>query len=300
MGRMPQLIRALVAVLLATATLDALPRTLPRPAAAALQSGAARLSASALHARSADAAESAGVEAAPRKPAAKAKGNKAAKTSGNGEEEKETDVEIVTMEELKELKAQGKLRPGVKYVTPAMLLRQTSATANEKKVSVPRSPEDVAREKLLRQAASSARDKTGFVFRDADGEYDVPLLSEPRWFWLQTRKNSERKICETIKGLGDANPLFRGKILNAYHPESVAIKMKGNGLACAFKPMIPGLIYVLAVMSPEVADELESIRGVLGLSKNRDGLALPISLPEQRRLEQAIATQQTDLKEELK
>jgi len=163
--------------------------------------------------------------AAKPKPRAKAKPKPKKDAAAAAGDEAGTDLEIVTLEELRELKANGNLRPGVKYVTEAMFRRQ-DATLKKIKPET-KSPEEAAREKARRQAATSARDRTGFLFRDSEGEYDVPFIDEPRWFWLQTRKNSERKVCEALKQIGASQPRFRDKILDAYHPESVTIKMKG-------------------------------------------------------------------------
>jgi len=180
---------------------------------------------------------------------------KVSKTAGSAsasESEDGKDRQLVTLTELRDLKLRGELDPNVIYVTEAMLRREDPKLLSKMKQmgddsTEPKTPQEVSREKLERArkiAASTARDRTGFKFRDEEGEYDVPILDQPRWFWLQTRKNSERKICETIKGIGRNKPIFAGRIISAYHPERVTIKMKGKGLGCSFKPMIPGLIYV--------------------------------------------------------
>ena len=242
-------------------------------------------------------------EVAAKKPTSRRK----VKTSGDEntpeatEDDDSVERVLVTEQELRELTKTGQLRPGVAYVTERMMVAASRLkSVADPPAAAPKTALELRREKEARDAKLSARARTGLSFVDEDGEYDVPVVPEPMWFWLGVRKNSERKVCDAIKDLHDSHPRFKGKIITAFHPQAVSIKMKGTGLACEFKSMIPGLVYIKTCMGPEIADVIESIPGVKYLTKNRDGLVVPLPAVDAVRLERTITMQVTDLREELK
>ena len=137
------------------------------------------------------------------------------------------------------------------------------------------------------------RDRTGFNFTDEFGEYDVPIIDVPMWFRVQVRRNSERKFTENINKLRMSSERWGNIITNAFYPTSAYVKFKGKELAFVTKPMTPGLVYLKLIMNPDVADDLETIKGVYGFVKNSHRLVLPISEEEGRTLE-AIQQREAD------
>ena len=137
------------------------------------------------------------------------------------------------------------------------------------------------------------RDRTGFNFTDEFGEYDVPIIDVPMWFRVQVRRNSERKFTENINKLRSSSERWGQIITNAFYPTSAYVKFKGKELAFVTKPMTPGLVYLKLIMNPDVADDLETIKGVYGFVKNSHRLVLPISEEEGRTLE-AIQQREAD------
>lgn len=231
----------------------------------------------------------------------KVKSSEEENKSETAEDDDSVERVLVTEQELRELTKSGQLRPGVAYVTERMMVAASRLkSVADPPAAAPKTALELRREKEAREAKLSARARTGLSFVDEDGEYDVPVVPEPMWFWLGVRKNSERKVCDAVKDLHDSHPRFKGKIVTAFHPQAVSIKMKGTGLACEFKPMIPGLVYIKTCMGPEIADVIESIPGVKYLTKNRDGLVVPLPAVDAVRLERTITLQVTDLREELK
>ena len=127
----------------------------------------------------------------------------------------------------------------------------------------------------------SEKEKTGLVYRDNVEEYDVPLLKTPMWFKVSVRKNSELKLAEHLIAIRDGttddstNDRFKRVIADSFCPVQPVLKFKGKQLAYSYKPMLPGLIFVKCKMSPDIADFIESIRGVSGMGKNRHGFSVP-------------------------
>ena len=141
--------------------------------------------------------------------------------------------------------------------------------------------------------SKNPRDRTGFNFTDELGEYDVPIIDVPMWFRIQVRRNSERKFTENINKLRMSSERWGNIITNAFYPTSAYVKFKGKELAFVTKPMTPGLVYLKLIMNPDVADDLEMIKGVYGFVKNAHRLVLPISEEEGRTLE-AIQQREAD------
>ena len=186
----------------------------------------------------------------------------------------------------------------VDYVTETMMSKAEAArTAAEAEARGEDPVEKIPRAPKVKKI--TPREATGLQFADKEGTYDVPILDTRRWYRLQVRKASENTIAKAIDAKGQTAK-WRGKILRAFVPQQVGVKMKGEGLAIAPKPMIPGMVYVEAVMGPEVADAIESIRGIFGLSKNKNGLVVPIMAAEAAKVEAGWQSQAVDLKEEFK
>lgn len=204
-------------------------------------------------------------------------------------------IEVVTAEELRELKRTGRLDPNVYYETSSSAPKQPKIKSDVK------TPEELKQERLREEARKTIHETTGLNYTDPDGnKYDAPYLDESRWYWLQTRKNSERRIAETLKTYAQTNKKFKGKVFDAFSPQNMVVRMKKNSLSCGFTPMLPGLIYVKSKMSAAIADLIEDLPGVYGLTKNRFQLVVPLSVAKGAELEYAITKQLTDLPEELK
>jgi transcription antitermination factor NusG len=71
--------------------------------------------------------------------------------------------------------------------------------------------------------------------------------------------------------------------------------MKKNALVLNTKPLLSGLIYIKAKMCPEVADFIENQKNVYGLTKNIEGLTLPISAEEAMELDKLKAENADEL-----
>lgn len=87
----------------------------------------------------------------------------------------------------------------------------------------------------------SKKELTGYQFKDNEGEYDVPFIDEPMWYRLSVRKNSEKKLCENMIYLRKKNPIWQDIFYDAFYPQTVYVKFKGNDLALGVKPVIPGI-----------------------------------------------------------
>jgi len=115
--------------------------------------------------------------------------------------------------------------------------------------------------KSLKRVKISAREKTGFIYSDKDGEYDVPIIDSPMWYRVSVRKSSEKKISEHLKSLGEEVPRWQGVIHDTFYPTTSYVKFKGKNLELATKPMILGLVYIKTKMGPDIADDLEKATG---------------------------------------
>ena len=232
------------------------------------------------------------VSATPKKPAAKRKpkakiGDPAEEGPGKilGENPKTGKmVQMITLADLRELKKEGMLDPAIDYVTESMARKYNPKLLDAiAKADAVKTPDDLRQERLQREARENIRNKTGLGFES--DEDDVPTVDQPRWWCLQVRRNSERKICNLLAEIAVKQPKFQGKILQGFHPESATPKMlKHGGLSVSYKPMMPGTVYVSSCMSPDIADEIESLPGVLGLVKNKDGLVVPLTTIDQMKI----------------
>lgn len=232
------------------------------------------------------------VSATPKKPAAKRKpkaeiGDPAEEGPGKilGENPKTGKmVQMITLAEMRELKKEGMLDPAIDYVTESMARKYNPKLLDAvAKAEAVRTPEDLRKEKLQRETRENIRNKTGLRFES--DEDDVPIVDQARWWCLQVRRNSERKICKEIADIAAKHPRFQGQILQGFHPESATPKMLKHGsLSVSYKPMMPGMVYVSSCMSPDIADKIESLPGVLGLVKNKDGLVVPLTTIDQMKI----------------
>lgn len=67
------------------------------------------------------------------------------------------------------------------------------------------------------------------------------------------------------------------------------------------KPSKPGVVYIKAKMDPDIADDMESLPGVVRLVRDSETkLVLPLSMSQGSDLEAARSTQRTELNEELR
>jgi transcription antitermination factor NusG len=115
------------------------------------------------------------------------------------------------------------------------------------------------------------------------------------------RKASEKKLCELFAGPNSALDAKWSKIvIDAYYPQSPYIGFKGKNIELKVKPMIPGLLYLKTKMGPDVADELEKVQGIYGLTKTSDGIVMPLGENEASQLETMKNKERQDLTPDLK
>ena len=125
---------------------------------------------------------------------------------------------------------------------------------------------------------------TGLNFTDAYGEHDVPIVDTPLWYRLNVRKASEKRVCETLLALSD-EPRWRGVITDAYYPQTSYVRFKAKALDVAAKPLVAGLVYVKTRMNPDIADDLERLQGIYGLTKTLNAFVQPLSEEQAEQLE---------------
>jgi len=130
----------------------------------------------------------------------------------------------------------------------------------------------------------TARERTGYVYRDEEGLYDVPLINEAKWYRLSVRKASEKRLTEALNELARSGKWAK-IIEEAFYPSSSYVKFKGKNLCLDSKPMVPGLVYVKTQMSPDIADDLEQVHGIYGFSKNNFGIVVPLGQEEAEQIE---------------
>lgn len=122
----------------------------------------------------------------------------------------------------------------------------------------------------------SARERTGYKYKDEEGMYDVPIIDEPMWYRLTVRKASEKRLTEAFNELAKSEKW--GHIIEeAFYPSSSYVRFKGKVLDLGSRPMVPGLVYLKTRMSPDIADDLEQVQGIYGFSKNQYGIVVPMT-----------------------
>ena len=84
-----------------------------------------------------------------------------------------------------------------------------------------------------------------YNYSDKDGTYDVPFIQEQRWYRLNVRKASEKKIQDYFQQqalLTDS--IWRDIVIDTYYPSKSYIAFEGTDLKIKSKAMIPGLLYI--------------------------------------------------------
>ena len=168
------------------------------------------------------------------------------------------------------------------------LSSQSSSNSTEKPV------------KKKRQIKKTPRQISGYNFRDKDGEYDVPIIDEPKWYRIQVRRSSEKTTCSKMLELAADDERWKGVIVNAFYPKDTYPRFKGNMLSYTTKPMIPGLLYIKIAMGPDIADDIEKISTIYGFSKSKHGIVLPLSDEQGVSLEKIALKKESELEDEYK
>jgi transcription antitermination factor NusG len=97
---------------------------------------------------------------------------------------------------------------------------------------------------------------------------------------LSVRRNSEKKLAESLKHLRDTDENWGNMFEEVYYPLQPVVRIKDKSLVIAFKAMAPGLVYIKTKMNPDLADDIESIKGVYAFLKNPNNLIVPLSKAE--------------------
>ena len=115
------------------------------------------------------------------------------------------------------------------------------------------------RVKKVKPVHISRKEQTGLKYSDEFGSYDVPIHRDFRWYLFTVRRNSERRMCESLLKLADLDSKWKGVFNATYYKQSPYIRFKGNVLEVTSKPMVPGVIYAKMRMDPDIADVLHSL-----------------------------------------
>lgn len=126
--------------------------------------------------------------------------------------------------------------------------KKKTRVKKEKVAKEPKEPK-VKAEKKLKLSPKEKLKAKGFVFSDEEGDYDVPIIKDAMWYRLSVRKNSEKKLCELMMNLKQTRK-WASIIEDAYYPQTLYVKFKGNALTCGVKPMLPGIVYFKIKMGP--------------------------------------------------
>lgn len=102
---------------------------------------------------------------------------------------------------------------------------------------------------------------------------------------MSVRRNSEKKLAEALKLLRDSDETWGSMFEEVYYPQQPVVRIKDKSLFIAFKAMAPGLVYVKTKMNPDLADDIESIKGVYAFLKNPNNLIVPLSPAEGESIE---------------
>lgn len=128
----------------------------------------------------------------------------------------------------------------------------------------------------------SARERSGFIFKkkgDSE-EFDVPYIEDnPRWFRLSVRKASEQSIADKFLYMKKEDNRWDRIIYDSFFPQSAYFTLTKGRVVMKGKPLVPGVVYVKTIMTPEIADAFENINGIYGFFKTPQQLILP--LPEE-------------------
>ena len=134
----------------------------------------------------------------------------------------------------------------------------------------------------------SARERSGFIFKKKGDyeEFDVPYIEDnPRWFRLSVRKNSEQSIANTFLHMKKDDPRWNKIIDDSFFPQSAYFTLTKGKVNMKGKPLVPGVVYVKTIMTPDIADAFENINGIYGFFKTPQQLILPLTEDEGTDLE---------------
>ena len=84
-----------------------------------------------------------------------------------------------------------------------------------------------------------------YNYSDEDGSYDVPFVREQKWYRLNVKKASEKKLYEYFQQHSKAtDSIWKDVVMDAYYPSKSYLTFKGKNLQIKSKAMIPGLLYL--------------------------------------------------------
>lgn len=129
-------------------------------------------------------------------------------------------------------------------------------------------------------------------------EFDVPFVSEPAWYRIAVRKSSERALRDKF-----LEKKWEHIIADAFVPLSsyVTFDRKGDTLALNFRPQVAGTVFLCTHrMSPDIADEIESVYGVYGFTKSMSNLVVPLNEIETSTIVRLKSAPPMELSPELK
>jgi transcription antitermination factor NusG len=141
------------------------------------------------------------------------------------------------------------------------------------------------RTKVEKPPVLTPKEATGFKYADKHGEYDVPIIDEPMWYRVTVRKGIEKRMCDMLEEAKGEAP-WRGVLFDTFYPQAGYVRLKGKSLVVVGKPLLAGLVYVKTRMNPDVADDIESIPGVYGLSMSQPhSFVTPLGAAQTQQLE---------------
>jgi transcription antitermination factor NusG len=95
-------------------------------------------------------------------------------------------------------------------------------------------------------------------------------------------------LCDYFLHLRDTDPKWKGVISEAFYPVQDYVTMGKKSLSNKPRPMTPGVIYLKTKMDPDIADDIELVKGIYGLVKSANRLVLPITEEEGKMLESLL------------
>ena len=129
----------------------------------------------------------------------------------------------------------------------------------------------------------AARERSGFIFKKKGDpeEYDVPYIEDnPRWFRLSVRKTSEQSVADKFLDMKKEDRRWDKIIYDSFYPQSPYFTLTKGKVIMKGKPLVPGVVYVKTIMTPEIADAIENINGIYGFFKTPQQLILPLAEDE--------------------
>jgi transcription antitermination factor NusG len=107
-----------------------------------------------------------------------------------------------------------------------------------------------------------------------------------RWYFIDVDGRITLDVADRLKRL-ILDPKWEGVLEDVYCPLKVPYVRFKEGKLLQFVPAVlyPGHMFIKCTMSPDIADRLETVSGVMRMRVNEDGFLVPLTIEEVRNLE---------------